>query len=800
MISENNRFAEHSSLNELMATMIEWNENGSLNTNLNYLHLEAAFAENDGAQFFDIYTKRFKQTPANLLSFAKYAPQTNEGHQTLIKLMAQFANIGDYESCTVLFEWICEDRAAQIVPIDHYNLLLRALHKNKNKEANKDALAWNIWCDIKKNPIAFDEKTIFYLLSTLKIKKRHFVDDLLKNYDCVVSTDAEMLSHILPHIKDLNSAYKRYRSSVHLNGRCLSVSMLKNIANNLDAFKGDWSALREYISELTRNYLAADTKTIKQSEIERIASTMTQICSLPNDKKQKYKLGDAHNVISVFLSLIDGKCDDKHFVHYLLDNASNFEQIAKICREYGDCDAFGVDNLLNLVQRVKHSKEINHEFVSFVTNKIEKKIDTMTFDEARVALNTLSILNKQIVNNNAQQFVSLIECIQHRLIALFDELQCANDGRVIVFNLDEIIGMLSMFTKYRIYCHRLINGHLAEQIVSNIQLNNPQHAHSILFFDEATRERKQSKNIKALFPIYTSILRHMRYLNCYNRKLFSLIASSLQKRPDIIRMDELREWCLAFGVLQHTSNSIWLSIQSVLCDNETNQMPLDWLIDVVWSMSVNELIPNQWLIPDLIALLNENCSVLDELSFIHKARLFEIFQALYASSICHKSLNLINQDVIDTLHSFYGEYVCSQFQQQCKLRPAVHKFGKFLSDKQVHFEIGGSVGNMFALCDIVLPQIKVVIEVFDHPHVTKRSQQRTREWIKFRARREMTRRLIQNAESKWHFVLVDGADPDYDMDAFSRLIHKFLFAERLKNQIDAPKHRQIPQHMRLSLT
>merc|ERR1712173_67581 len=111
-----------------------------------------------------------------------------------------------------------------------------------------------------------------------------------------------------------------------------------------------------------------------------------------------------------------------------------------------------------------------------------------------------------------------------------------------------------------------------------------------------------------------------------------LIGSSLQKRPDIIKAEELREWCLAFGAMQHTSNSIWLSIQSVICDlypcEQNDHMSVDMLIDIVWSMSVLDLIPNYWLIPDLIERINNNCvSLMDELSFIHKTRLFEIFQA-----------------------------------------------------------------------------------------------------------------------------------------------------------------------------
>merc|ERR1711972_300133 len=97
--------------------------------------------------------------------------------------------------------------------------------------------------------------------------------------------------------------------------------------------------------------------------------------------------------------------------------------------------------------------------------------------------------------------------------------------------------------------------------------------------------------------------------------------------------------------------------------------------------------------------------------------------------------------------------------------------------------IGGTVGNMLPLCDIIIPQYKICIEVFDYVHITRRSQNRTREWIKFKARREITQRLMQNTENKWHFVLVDGTDEQYDMNAFASLIQKFVNAHSLKNQL-----------------
>merc|ERR1712129_440996 len=131
------------------------------------------------------------------------------------------------------------------------------------------------------------------------------------------------------------------------------------------------------------------------------------------------------------------------------------------------------------------------------------------------------------------QFIGMIEAIQLRMIELFESNQAmitsANTKfghKMIVYNMDEIIGMLSAFSKHRTYSDKLIN-YLCEQIFVNIQQNNPQYAASITYLDEHTKERKMDKNIKMLFPIYTSILRHLRYLNGGNRKLFALIGSSL---------------------------------------------------------------------------------------------------------------------------------------------------------------------------------------------------------------------------------------------------------------------------------
>eukprot|EP00484_Ammonia_sp_Unknown_P014125 CAMPEP_0197079744 /NCGR_PEP_ID=MMETSP1384-20130603/213780_1 /TAXON_ID=29189 /ORGANISM="Ammonia sp." /LENGTH=241 /DNA_ID=CAMNT_0042518623 /DNA_START=18 /DNA_END=740 /DNA_ORIENTATION=+ len=215
-------------------------------------------------------------------------------------------------------------------------------------------------------------------------------------------------------------------------------------------------------------------------------------------------------------------------------------------------------------------------------------------------------------------------------------------------------------------------------------------------------------------------------------------------------------------------------------------MSMDMLIDFVWSMSAVDLIPNYWLLADLIKRVNEssNYAELQALSFIHKARLWEIFQAVYANRTCHESLNLVNMEIMDELHAFYDESIVTHFNQHCKLRPSLVKFCKVLADEQIQYEIGCAVGNMLALCDIVIPQYKICVEVFDFPHIARRWQNKPREWIKLKARREITRRLIENTHKDWHFVIVDGVDPQYDLDRFAGLIKKFVAAHRLKRQLN----------------
>lgn len=257
----------------------------------------------------------------------------------------------------------------------------------------------------------------------------------------------------------------------------------------------------------------------------------------------------------------------------------------------------------------------------------------------------------------------------------------------------------------------------------------------------------------------------------------------------------LREWCLTFGAMNHSAHSIWLSIQSVIMhhfpnsDAVRNGMSLDMLIDFVWSMTVLDLLPTQWLMPDLVFMMNYDLEhnggdQLEALSFVHKTRAWEIIQSLYANPMGQSTLRALDPQIVESLQEYYGEYVVPQFHQQCKLRPALLKFCKLLTSKQISYELGGSVGNMHALGDIVIPQHKICLDVFDYPHITRRSQSRTREWVKFKARREITRRLVENTLSDWHFMLVNGMDDDFDVENFSKLLHKFVFAHRFKERLD----------------
>ena len=797
----------------LIQNIIEWNRNGSLFVNFQYNHLQTIFNNNNGSQLFDLFNS-FNYCPSKLLSYAKYAPQTNEGNELLKKLMEQYANIGDYKSCLQIFEWISDDLQNKIISIDYYNTLLKCIYNDTNHDNNQIIQAWDIWCDIKKSPISFNENTVYYLLNILQKNKNHlkqFIDELFTNYNSVISIDFNIINYLLPFINDINIAFKTYQDNVHLNPTKLSLSMLQNLINNHNLFHDDFNLLNKYIMEILNNY-STKSSNINTRNIRLIGKELTHICLLPIDKRQKYKFDDPENILSIFENEIINQKRNKYdngYINFLLDNnISNMDDIYKICNKYGD--AFNTNNLYNLVDGVinthKLSNQLNTNFVSFVLNKNKQLLDNMSFNDTRISLKLLSILNKNIVNNDMGQFISMIESIQKRMIYLFESnkkllsSEYSKFGhKCIIYNIDEIIGIISAFTKYRMYNEPLMN-FLSEQIVVNIFKNNPRHSSSIIYFDKETKKRslENENNINIIMPIYTTILRHMRYLNYHQNKLYGLIASSLQKRPDWIKIEELREWCLTFGAMNHTSNSIWLSIQSVILyhyptnNDILNNMSMDMLIDFVWSMSILDLIPNYWLMPDLITMINDinNRQLIENLSFIHKTRLWEIFQSLYASPTCYQSLNLIDKDVIDALHGFYDQYVLSQFHQQCKLRPSIIKFCKYLNSKHIKYEIGTSVGNMIPLCDIIIPEYKLCIEIFDYPHITKRSQNRTREWVKFTARREISRRIIDNTQKNWNCILLDSEDENYDINRFNRLINRLIHSHNLKHRINDQQQQQ----------
>ena len=521
----------------------------------------------------------------------------------------------------------------------------------------------------KKSPISFNQDTVLHLLNILSTNKNHlkqFMDEIFENYNSVISVDFNIINHLLPYIDDVNVAFKKYQDNVYLDPKKLSLSMLKNLINNADAFNNDKKLFNSYIIEILNN-ISTISQDINARNIRSIAKEITHICLLPMDKRQKYSFDDTESIISVFQSQIETKQQqqqvDNGYINYLLDNASNMTDIDDIRERYGD--SFDCHNLYHMVYRVinglKLSNELNTGFVSFVFTKNKELIKTMGFNDVRISLKLLSILNKNIINSNMGQFISMIESLQQRMIDLFlsnqQLLSTTNNKskfghKCIVYNIDEIIGIISAFSKHRMYNEQLMNL-LAEQCVVNIFKNNPRHSSSITYFDIDTQTRASEKNIHTLFPMYTTILRHMRYLNYHQNKVYAMIASSLQKRPDLIKIEELREWCLTFGAMNHTSNSIWLSIQSVILhhyptsNDIMNNMSMDCLIDFVWSMSVLDLIPNYWLMPDLITMVNDtnNREIMENLSFIHRTRLWEIFQALYASPTHNHSLNLVDDNI-----------------------------------------------------------------------------------------------------------------------------------------------------------
>ena len=821
----------------MLEDVISWHANGCLLSNLQYNHLALLFVDSPdgGAHFFDQFTRSFGHDASELLSYAKYAPATREGNRVLSQLMKQCARIGDFASTRTLFDWLHREGAT--ARIDDFNVLLSALCNAPSQSRAQSVLsAWDLWCDIKGAPVTFDAVTVRGLVSVLQSHRNHLtllIRELLSEYRALVTNDAEMVAHILPFVGDVEEAFALFQKMhsradlCHEQRRRLCLGMLRCIGTNVDALAKE--RLWDCVVTVVGHY-AADTDTERVGDVASIARNLVRLYALPKESKAKYKMDDAATMLSILDSqLRNGEAPlDTNYLRFLLDNTATMRDVERLCAEHGQSEAFTAQILCATVLRVvdRFANEIDSRFVAFVMRRMDALIATMDFDGARLGLKALSVLDKRIVNSDKGRFIATVQAIQQRMIGLFEENSeriCARDSefgrghRCIVLHIDEVLGVISAFTKHRAYNERLMHL-LCEQILSNLQRTLPRHRGRIFDLDAATAQRRSET--LPMMPMYTSILRQLRHLNVHSVKLFSLIASSLQKRPDIISVADLREWALTFGAAQHCAHSIWLSIQSVLLahfpdsDAVARKMSLDMLIDFVWSMTVLDLMPTHWLLADLIQMLNadrDNQRIqIEALSFVHKTRLWEIFQALYATAspmrTSSDALKRVDADIIDATRAFYAHFVVPQFHEQCKLRPSLAKFTQKLRHKNVTFEVGAAqtVSKMLPLCDIVIAQHRICVEVFDAAHVTLRSQQRTREWLKFKARRELTRRLIQNTElqREWHFVLVDGTDAKCDLDAFAKLIDKLVWAQSVRQRvaIDQTKSRLEPQTPTLAST
>ena len=150
---------EHRATNALLRDIVGWNENGSLFVNLQYNHLQSLFDDGNGSHFFDLFVNGFQLDASKLLSYAKYAPQTSEGNAFLSKLMSQFADIGDYDSCSTIFKWLHDGSTHKIVSIEDYNVLLRAIAAHHVIGSAEVSAGWDVWGQIKQSHIKSSNRT-----------------------------------------------------------------------------------------------------------------------------------------------------------------------------------------------------------------------------------------------------------------------------------------------------------------------------------------------------------------------------------------------------------------------------------------------------------------------------------------------------------------------------------------------------------------------------------------------------------------------------------------------------------------
>ena len=113
----------------------------------------------------------------------------------------------------------------------------------------------------------------------------------------------------------------------------------------------------------------------------------------------------------------------------------------------------------------------------------------MTFNDCKLSLKLLSLLNNHIINNsNPTSFISILTSIQKRMIDLFlcnnpniSSLNHTYGHKCIVYNLDDIISIFGVFVKHRLYNQPLMNL-FSQQIIANILKQNPKHSKSINYF------------------------------------------------------------------------------------------------------------------------------------------------------------------------------------------------------------------------------------------------------------------------------------------------------------------------------
>ena len=285
------------------------------------------------------------------------------------------------------------------------------------------------------------------------------------------------------------------------------------------------------------------------------------------------------------------------------------------------------------------------------------------------------------------------------------------------------------------------------------------------------------------FSHLTKLLLNMRYLSFHHHILYVMIGKKLQQRPHLISLSQLRDWCLAFATMSHIDNGIWLTIQSCLMNyqdyikesfnnsnydqhghflgngdnnnsiisnidslmnvNNVNNvnyngysgndgMPVDMLIDFVWSMMIVDLMPPESLlmnemIEKLYETVIESCltpngtinetRLNEKLAIEYQIRFFEILlsmeagyfniyqtiQSIKDENLKHKWGMLIESSVIKHFEDIYHRYVIEPFNFQCKQRLMLNfVIKKYINDKykdRMGHDISVDIGTVVNMND-----------------------------------------------------------------------------------------------------